>query len=63
MPESVSKRRVLLALLGLLLLGGVGAGLSGCAAMQDFSDRFADEARFWGDNAVAAVLGDDPSRD
>lgn len=32
--------------------------LAGCTAEQ-----FSDSTRFWGDHAVARVLGDDPSRD
>ncbi len=37
--------------------------LGGCRSFGAFSERIADDARFWGDQAVASILGDDPSKD
>ncbi|HHN78317.1 MAG TPA: hypothetical protein ENK11_06560 [Phycisphaerales bacterium] len=37
--------------------------LGGCRSFGAFSERVADDARFWGDQTVAYILGDDPSKD
>mgnify|MGYP001220164223 CR=1 FL=1 len=44
--------------LGLLGLLAIPLLLAACT-----SEEISDRARFWGDHAAAAALGDDPARD
>ena len=60
--RGLRRRRTWLAV---VLLAGTAVvpALGGCRSFGAFSERVADDARFWGDQAVASILGDDPSED